>query len=127
VAPALTPLTQDELNSEGRPRYQAMIETSASGPDENSSRGRVRRCRPARTKADLYYRQRPAHGRWRQRGTSVRFGQVIKGLDHYGRIAITAQPVVYGCSGTAAREPLERWTRSVIVDTAAAQQGSSSY
>jgi hypothetical protein len=25
----------------------------------------------------------PAHGRWRQRGTSVRFGQVIKGLDHW--------------------------------------------
>jgi hypothetical protein len=35
------------------------------------------------------------------------------GLDHYGRIITTTMKVVYGCSGTAAQEPLERWIRPV--------------
>jgi len=35
------------------------------------------------------------------------------GLDHYGRIITTTMSLVYGCSGTAAREPLERRMRSI--------------
>jgi hypothetical protein len=35
------------------------------------------------------------------------------GLDHYGRIITTTMSLVYGCSGTAVREPLERRIRSV--------------
>jgi uncharacterized protein len=41
--------------------------------------------------------------------------------------AAAAHASFYGCSGSAAREPLKRWTRSVTVATAAARPGWSSY
>lgn len=46
-----------------------------------------------------------------------------EGLDHYGKIAATSGQTVYGKSGTAAREPLAQWTRSVTVPVTAPQPG----
>ena len=49
------------------------------------------------------------------------------GLDHYGRIVTTAVSLVYGCPGTATREPFERWTRSVTPAASSPQSAMVPY